>query len=544
MPVHSLAQTSFFDPEFADPGCLEMGTMAWALANYRSELFPTWIFRGWHGEGTLVRAAWPAVVLMTLLVLQWSEEGMSRRCAARTARHNTAWRAAMGLRLGAPTPSEKVLRVFGQFMRERHPDAGVPRYLVLHEHWVRLCLGKGIGRPNAVWSMDSTPMWCYGAVLDTVRLLGDGLRMLAEQWSMLTGVALADLADRWKAPWLCAKSTKGAFRVEWRDGDVKPEVTHQLARAVLTAVPQIRQELIRVRPGKRKALLRRCRSLCRVVADDLEVDGKGRLVIAERVAADRLVSMTDPQARHGRKSRSKTFNGFKVHVLGDVVSGLIAAVSVTAGNGHDGAPAHPLIRRARALNSELLRVLADTAYGGARLRHLVRRAEGVDLLAPPPTVTLPEGRLGRQSILLDLEAQTATCAAGITTSDRLMVWSADYNLHVPRFKWPAKTCNACPLAEACRGARHGGNQVKLHPYETELRAARQAWEQPDVRQDYRTRSQCERLVNQLTRHGARQARAWGIGAAHFQAHLVAMRCNLALLARAWATEEKGASEGC
>src|SRR5690606_37607303 len=59
-------------------------------------------------------------------------------------------------------------------------------------------------------------------------------------------------------------------------------------------------------------------------------------------------------------------------------------------------------------------------------------------------------------------------------------------------------------------------------YEAELRAARAAWERPEVRADYRTRTQCERLVNQMTRHGCRQARRWGLGPAQLQAHLTAL----------------------
>lgn len=544
MPARSLSQASFFDPEFADPGCLEQGTVPWVLARHSSTLFPSWILRGWHGEGRLGRDAWPAAVLMKLEILRWCEEGMSRRAAARMARQNTAWRAAMGLRLGTVTPSEKVLREFERFLRQRHPDAQVPRYLVLHEHWVRLALSEGVVGPKSNWAMDSSPMWCYGAVLDTVRLLGDGLRMLARQWSELTGVSLSSLATAWQAPWLTAKSTKGALPMDWHKSDAKANAIDDMATKVVHAVEEVRRKLLHVRPGKRKALLRRCRSLVRVVRDDLETDAAGRLVIAQRVASDRLVSMTDPQARHGRKSRSKTFNGFKVHVLGEVVSGLIAAVSVTAGNGHDGAPAHQLIRRAHALHQGLTSVLADTAYGGARLRHLVRRTEGIDLLAPPPAATLAEGLLGRERITFDFDAGTATCSQGVTTSDRRLVWSPEYGVEVPRFKWEAKTCNACPVKDACRGSIKGANQVKLHPYERELRAARAAWKQTDVRTRYRERSQCERLVNQLTRHGARRARGWGLGAAHLQAHVIAMRCNLGLLARAWAAKEAQASAAC
>ena len=68
--------------------------------------------------------------------------------------------------------------------RKHHPEAGVPRHLLFHEHVVRLCSdAKVVVGHDAVWAGDSTPMWCYGAVLDTVRLLGDGLRMLARRWA-------------------------------------------------------------------------------------------------------------------------------------------------------------------------------------------------------------------------------------------------------------------------------------------------------------------------------------------------------------------------
>ncbi|MGM0577219.1 MAG: hypothetical protein ACQEXJ_15950 [Myxococcota bacterium] len=51
---------------------------------------------------------------------------------------------------------------------------------MIHAHFVRLCTDEGIAGPgDAVWGTDSTPMWCYGAALDTVRLLGDGVRRLA-----------------------------------------------------------------------------------------------------------------------------------------------------------------------------------------------------------------------------------------------------------------------------------------------------------------------------------------------------------------------------
>jgi hypothetical protein len=189
MPHRSLSQTSFFDPEVVQPDCLEPGTVPWLLARFRSTLFPTWLFAGWRGEGRRGRDAWPAVTLLTLLFLRWSEDGTSRLGSTKRARTDVCWRAALGLHLQTHVPDEKTLREFEAFLLTRHPDCGTPRYLLLHEHIVRLCLTEGVVGDKPVWATDSTPMWCYGAVLDTIRLLGDGTRMLVQQWAKATALS-------------------------------------------------------------------------------------------------------------------------------------------------------------------------------------------------------------------------------------------------------------------------------------------------------------------------------------------------------------------
>jgi hypothetical protein len=339
-------------------------------------------------------------------------------------------------------------------------------------------------------------------------------------------------------PLLAAKSTKGAFAVDWRQPTATGEVIRQLAEDVVKAVTIIRRGVESVRPKLRKRLLRRCRHLLRVISDDLTTDEHGRLVIAERVAAGRLVSITDPEARHGRKSKSQGFNGFKIHLLGDVVSGLLVSLAVTKGNMHDGVPAHRLVKRAKDLCADLKRVLADTAYGGARLRHVVHGACGVELLAPPPPVTGKDGAIGKGDVVVDLGARKVTCANGVTSDNIRLVWSSDHNMHVPHVAWPKAACDACPLSARCRGKDQGGRRMLLHPYESELRAAREAWRDPATRALYRMRTQCERLVHQSTRYGGRQARAFGIRHAQLQVHAIAVASNLRLLATALAPAQR------
>jgi hypothetical protein len=508
MPRRSLSQRSFFDPEFVMPGCLEPGTVPWLLARYRSGLFPDWLF------------------------LRWSEEGLSRLGATRRAVADVRWRAAMGLHLRAPTPTEKTLREFEAFLRTPHPACGVTRYLLLHEHIVRLFL-DATEPAAAVWAIDSTPMWCYGAVKDTARLLGDGTRTLVRRWADASRQSIEQVAVAWHVPHVLGKSTKGALAIDWRDDEARAAALDTLARGALRSVQFVRSHLLGVGRSKRKRLLRDCRTLLRVIHGDLETDSAGRLVVAKRVAKDRIISLTDPQARHGRKSKSGTFNGFKLHLLGDVVTGLITALTVTRGNAHDNTVAHRLIRRASRLCQNLDRVLGDTAYGAAELHYQVREQAGVSILSPPPpnSNTNP---FGRESIHIDFDANTATCCTGVVTDIHQRVWSNDHQRHTSAFRWPKPVCDACQWRTPCCGNRYGGKYVRLHPFEQDLRRIRHDWQRPEVRDAYRTRSQCERLVNQMTRHGARRARAWGVQAAHSQAHLIAIACNLRLLARALA----------
>lgn len=535
MPLRLVSRDSFFDPEFVAPACLQSGTVPWLLARMMKRWFPSWLFEDWRGHCGRGRNAWPAAVLMALVVLRWSEQGMSRRAAVARASTDVTWRAAMGLELGGKTPSEKTVRDFEKFLRQRHADTQVPRYLLVHEHIVRACLEADVARDGGRWVMDSTPMWCFGAVRDTVRLLGDGLCSLAMQWAQATRTSLGAVAVAWNAPFLLEKSTKGAFRIDWSNAQARSSVVTQLAELVVKAVELIRSAVNSdtVRRAFRKRLLRSCRHLLRVVEQDLEVEPDGRLVIAQRVAADRLISLTDPQARHGRKTKSQTFEGFKIHLLGDALSGLILSVAVTSGNMHDGEPAHRLLRRAKDLRADLQRVLADTAYGGARLRHIAQRHLGVTLVAPPPPVEDRSLKIRKADFTVDFERSTVTCPNNVTTDDLGWTWSSEHDTHVPTFVWPKAACDQCPLSASCRGDRNMRRLV-LHPYEQELRRARETWTDTATRREYRTRSQGERLVNEVVRRGGRRARAFGLQAAQLQAHAIAMACNLRLLAMALA----------
>jgi hypothetical protein len=76
-------------------------------------------------------------------------------------------------------------------------------------------------------------------------------------------------------------------------------------------------------------------------------DGGGHKVKRE-VAPDRIVSLGDPDMRHGRKSTHQRFDGYKLHVVEEPGSELVTAVDVTPANTPDGQVTAAMVHQARA----------------------------------------------------------------------------------------------------------------------------------------------------------------------------------------------------
>jgi len=183
-------------------------------------------------------------------------------------------------------------------------------------------------------------------------------------------------------------------------------------------------------------------------------------------------------------------------------------------------------------------VLGDTAYGGARVRHVIKQTLAVDLLTPPPSEPQLKGdRLRKSDFVIDFEANTVTCPGGVTTGTFQIVPHSDFDNHAAyRYRWSKQDCDVCPYRAACLGKGRRSKSLLLHPLEQKLRAHREAWEDPRVREAYRRRGEFERLVHTVVRHGGRKARTWGLLAANAQAHAIVATSNLKLLAKVFAEQ--------
>lgn len=541
MPLKNFSVLAFEDRVLLDDSLVERGSLPWLLREHSSLIFPAWLAAGWRGATREGRAAWPAPLLFALLLLRHSEPGLSRVGAVRRANTDAVWRAALRLPWTSRPPDEKTLREFEAFLRAPHPSVNRPRFQLAFDHWARLCLELPGLVADPVWTIDSTPMWCFGAVLDTIRLLGDGLRSLGKRWARARKTDLATVALEWKEPLLLARSTKGYFEgTDWADSDARSGTLAKLAETVTRATELVLGGLDAVRENKRVPLARLARNLVRVVSEDLEADENGAMQVVERTTSARLISYTDPEAQHFRKSKSKVCSGYKLHALGDAVSGLVLSLSVTPGGAHDSTQLHPLVARARELFADLREILADTAYGGVGVRVATREQHGVTVLAPPVANSRKGDGLGKEDFAIDFEAMRATCPGGVVTDTWKMAKEGE--AETPMFTWSKESSAGCTCANTCPVHRDKRRHLKLHPLERELRKIRAEWEDPATRKRYRRRTEGERLMREMTRRGARRAGAWGLDSANLQAHCAGGVHNLRLLARHLAAKKEASTK--
>ena len=180
-------------------------------------------------------------------------------------------------------------------------------------------------------AVDSSPLTGAGRVEDTFNLLARAAWKVVLCVAELRGRPAELLVDELGIPLLAEPSIKKALDVDWSDPVAKNAALNRLLGQI-EALEQWVETNLSSEASKpplqdQLALLEQLRD------QDLEPDpGSGGRRIARGVAKDRRVSIEDPDMRHGRKTKTKSFNGYKRHIVIDLHSKLILAVLVASAN--------------------------------------------------------------------------------------------------------------------------------------------------------------------------------------------------------------------
>jgi Transposase DDE domain len=223
--------------------------------------------------------------------------------------------------------------------------------------------------------------------------------------------------------------------------------------------------------------------------------------------------------RHGRKTKTRPFIGFKRHVIKLVDADLIVDAVVCPANEPEHATLARLTPAVTALGP-LDELLIDCGYlGSPAIAPL--HAAGVNIRAKAWTST-NRGRFPKPAFTLDLAAAQATCPAGQT---------ARFAPGATAIHFPATTCLPCALRARCTTAARGGRSVALHPQEALLQQLRHVQQHPDGRLRLRARTTVEHSLARVQQIQDAKARYKGLRKNTLDARRVAAVVNLQRVAR-------------
>jgi Transposase DDE domain/Transposase domain (DUF772) len=459
------------------------------------------------------RRSVPPMIVAVVMVLQ-RIEGCSDREAVDRFSFDVRWKyAAGGLDFDYPGFVHTVLvDMRARLARSARPDR-------IFE--VTLAAARAAGLAGRRRVLDSTPLYDAVATMDTVTLVRSAIRGLLKACDGELAVQLRGVLSRDDD-----YAAAGKPACDYDDPAARAELVDALARdarALLAALDGRELDPVAAQAAE---------LLATVTGQDLQADAAGVFRIARQVAADRVISTVDPQARHGRKTAARGFDGYKGHLAVDPDSEIITATAVTPGNSGDAEAAVGLLAdlltgdRASTAGKDPPAVYGDAAYGSGDLLERVDAAgvhNGIKV-QPPPALN---GHFAKDRFAVDLQAGTVTCPAGVT-----IPIGPCCGRHAGEARF-GTACRTCPLAAQCTTAARG-RTISISLHEATLTAARQRQADPGWRADYRaTRPKVERKIGHLMRrrHGGRRARVRGRARVAADFALLAAAVNLARLGK-------------
>lgn len=448
-------------------------------------------------SATMGRPSIPPSLMMRAVLCQIRDD-VSDREAARRAAKDLDWKRALGIEADVVPFHHTSFSVFRSRLLVNDADG------VALARTIERAVAAGLFAKRVLAIADSTGVMGAAAVADTYELIRAAIAKLV---AAVGGPKALPSRLRKDA----RVALRGKARIDWDDATQR---RGELARLVALA------RALLALPGD-DTTAEATELLGRIVDADVTDEDDGP-AIRQGVATDRVVSVVDPDMRHGRKSASKRVDGYKAHLLTDHDSELILGVAVTGANHADGPEAAPLVTAARDAGVPVVEVLGDTAYGDGDTRVAVEAAGAkVTAKTQPPATT---GRFVKTEFVIDPEVPSAKCPAGEVATHTTNAHDHKGRL-VKALHFTAEVCGVCPLRERCTTSAHG-RVVTLNFHESRLQAARAEQLRPSTRKKLRRRALVERKLAEAKRHGAGKARYRGARKVLLQQRLTAATVNL------------------
>jgi transposase len=343
-------------------------------------------------------------LLFRLLFLQFLYN-LSDERVIEDSQYNLAYKWFLGLN------PEDNLPDASQLSRFRVHRLGANRVEKVLEHIVKQCMEKGLIKSKAL-IIDSTHTLANAAKdkpLDVLKKAANRLlKGVKKQYSSLY------------------KKLPKFPKLEGID--------EEKAKILLEYLVELKDILADQLPDAEGSLLEKINIVKQIVEDERLLTNKG------------ISSAVDPDARFGRKSKSKTFYGYKNHIA-MTEEEIITAVHVTPGNEDDGKQLQTLVNKTKDQQLTIEEVLADTAYSGKDNLSFLQKGEIVASIPLNPAVY---GTREEDLFQYDKENDEVICPAGHPSIRKAKTGRTGTSKNpCITFYFDTNHCQQCPLREGC-----------------------------------------------------------------------------------------------
>lgn len=348
-------------------------------------------------------------------------------------------------------------------------------------------------------AMDSMPLEGAGRVEDTINLLAHAGRKVVQCAAKILDWTPARVCQEAGAPLLAASSVKAALDRTWGNPEDRDEAVNDLLDELAALERWLNQRM--PTHVKDPPLSEHLKTVQQFINQDLEPDpsGNGEMRIRDGVAVDRRVSIEDPEMRHGRKSKTKKFNGYKRHIAIDLDTTLIVACALAAANRPEEESAADLARDMQFLEKRIGSLHIDRGYINAPMVDQVANDNGEINCRP---WAFRNGRFFPKSLFqINIRNKTITCPAGKT--EPLQFGST--------VEFDSEHCDHCPRRAECTDTSLGhGRTVAISENEPRQKRLQKLVNTSSGRKKLRERVAVEHSLAHAGHRQGKRARYWGV----------------------------------
>lgn len=362
--------------------------------------------------------------------------------------------------------------------------------------------------------MDSAPLQGAGRVEDTFNLVGHALELLIDCAAMIKKTEVSQIISEADIQLIGKNSIKAALDTDWSD----PKQKYNAINELLKDVEAIRRWLD-VQPSyvtEHKALKESLSLLETVLQQNIEPDpdGNGSKII-KGVAPERRISITDSEMRHGRKSSTRTINGYKQHIAIELDHKLILATSVRPANEPEHLAGNWLKPKVEKFGTVISKSI-DRGYLASEWTSELYN-QGKKVIAKPWNPAT-NGKYGKKEFNINLQDQKVTCPSGNVAN----ITGKPSQL---RAKFPAEVCNNCMLKTMCSDSKTG-RVISIHEQEAMLQDLKHFVQTAEGRAEARERVKVEHALASVCNRKGPRARYIGLRLNEYDLNRTAMISNL------------------